>query len=304
MSIATRSSRPARTSTRDPVTDKLTSTAIVETLIQDGMTIGIGGWGSRRKPMSLVRAVVRSAAQDLTVVSFGGPDVGILCATGQATRVVHGFVSLDTLPIDPHFAARRQAGAVHNVEYDEAMLVAGLRAAGRRLPFEVIRSGLGSDAVERDPALRTIRSPYGDGEELLAMPAVPLDLALLHLDRADATGNAQCLGADAHFDDLFALAATTTVLSADEIVPAGSFVDALPATLLLNRTMVDHVVHSPGGAHFTAAEPTAARDEAFQRYYAASTSPAAWADFRARFVDVSDDEYQRAVRALHEGTER
>ncbi|MDQ4213644.1 CoA transferase subunit A [Microbacterium sp. ASV81] len=284
--------------------DKLTSTADVETLIRDGMTIGIGGWGSRRKPMSLIRAVVRSGARDLTVVGFGGPDVGILCATGQAARVVHGFVSLDTIAIDPHFAARRQAGTVENVEYDEAMLVAGLRAAGRRLPFEAIRSGIGSDAVTRNPALRTVRSPYDDGEELLAMPAIPLDLALLHLDRADPTGNAQCLGADPYFDDLFALAATTTVVSADEIVPAGSFADAIPATLLLNRTMVDHVVHSPDGAHFTAAEPSAARDEAFQRHYAASVSPETWTEFHARFVDVSDEEYLQAVRELHEGGER
>ncbi|MBK5289322.1 MAG: acyl CoA--acetate/3-ketoacid CoA transferase subunit alpha, partial [Acidimicrobiia bacterium] len=47
------------------------------------MTIGIGGWGSRRKPMSLVRALARSDVKDLTVVSYGGPDLGLLCATGK-----------------------------------------------------------------------------------------------------------------------------------------------------------------------------------------------------------------------------
>ncbi|MDL9979307.1 CoA transferase subunit A [Microbacterium sp. ASV49] len=281
------------------MTDKLISSAAVEELLRDGMTIGIGGWGSRRKPMSLVRAVVRSGVQDLTVVSFGGPDVGILCATGQAARVIHGFVSLDTIAIDPHFAARRQAGTVENVEYDEAMLVAGLRAAGRRLPFEAIRSGLGSDAVTRNPRLRTVRSPYDDGEELLAMPAVPLDLALLHLDRADESGNAQCLGTDPYFDDLFALAAERTVVSAEEIVPAGAFADAVPSSLLLNRTMVDHVVAAPGGAHFTACSPGYPRDEEFQRRYAASAAdPAAWRDFYDRFVAVTDDEYRAAIEGI------
>lgn len=281
------------------MTHKLITSAAVEGLLRDGMTIGIGGWGSRRKPMSLVRAVVRSGVQGLTVVSFGGPDVGILCATGQATRVVHGFVSLDTIAIDPHFAARRQAGTVENVEYDEAMLVAGLRAAGRRLPFEAIRSGLGSDAAARNPQLRTVRSPYDDGEELLAMPAVPVDLALLHLDRADVTGNAQCLGADPYFDDLFALAAERTIVSVEEIVPVGAFADAVPSTLLLNRTMVDHVVDAPGGAHFTACSPGYPRDEEFQRRYAASAAdPAAWRDFHDRFVAVTDDEYRATIEGI------
>ncbi|MBV8085138.1 MAG: acyl CoA--acetate/3-ketoacid CoA transferase subunit alpha, partial [Chloroflexi bacterium] len=47
--------------------------------LRDGMTLGIGGWGSRRKPMSLVRAVLRSPVKDLTLVSYGGADVGLLC---------------------------------------------------------------------------------------------------------------------------------------------------------------------------------------------------------------------------------
>ncbi len=71
--------------------------------LESGMTIGIGGWGSRRKPMSLVRAIVRSDLADLTIVSYGGPDIGLLCATGKARKVVYGFVSLDTIPLEPHF---------------------------------------------------------------------------------------------------------------------------------------------------------------------------------------------------------
>ena len=67
------------------------------------MTIGIGGWGSRRKPMALVRAILRSPLTDLTVVSYAGPDVGLLVATGKAKRVVNGFASLDSIALEPHF---------------------------------------------------------------------------------------------------------------------------------------------------------------------------------------------------------
>ena len=66
--------------------------------IKDGMTIGVGGWGSRRKPMSLIRAIIRAGIKDLTIVSYGGPEIGLLAATGQLQRAVYGFVSLDSIP--------------------------------------------------------------------------------------------------------------------------------------------------------------------------------------------------------------
>src|SRR5262252_30611 len=145
--------------------------------LRDGMTLGIGGWGSRRKPMSLVRAILRSPLRELTVVSYGGPDVGLLCAAGKVKRAVYGFVSLDSIPLEPHFRAARQAGAIEATELDEGMLQWGLYAAALRLPFLPTRAGLGSDVPRLNPQLRTVRSPYPDGEELLAVPALPLDAA-------------------------------------------------------------------------------------------------------------------------------
>src|ERR1700749_323939 len=87
--------------------------------LRAGMTLGIGGWGSRRKPMSLVRAILRSDLTDLTVVSYGGPDVGLLLAAGKVRRLIYGFVSLDSIRLEPNFRAARQAGAVEVTEYDE-----------------------------------------------------------------------------------------------------------------------------------------------------------------------------------------
>jgi len=80
--------------------------------LRSGMTIGIGGWGSRRKPMALVRAILRSSLTGLVIVSYGGPDVGLLVAGGHVRRVVTGFVSLDTIPLEPRFRLARQRGTV------------------------------------------------------------------------------------------------------------------------------------------------------------------------------------------------
>src|SRR5207237_367577 len=83
--------------------DKRVTESDVVAELRDGMTIGIGGCGSRRKPMSIVRAIARSSLRDLEVVSYGGPDVGILCVAGKVRRVVFGFVTLDSVPLEPHF---------------------------------------------------------------------------------------------------------------------------------------------------------------------------------------------------------
>lgn len=263
-----------------------------------GMTIGIGGWGSRRKPMSLVRAILRSDLRDLTVVSYGGPDVGLLCAAGKVSRLIYGFVSLDSVPLDPHFRAAREAGVIESVEYDEGMLYWGLYAAACRLPFLPTRAGLGSGVVATNDGLRTVTSPYG-GEELLAMPALQLDAALVHLNRADALGNAQYLGPDLYFDDVFCMAAARAYVSCERIVATEDLLgDAHPATLRINRAMVSGVVLAPNGAHFTSCVPDYDRDESFQLAYVETAGdPDRWREFRAHYLDGDEESYQAAVGA-------
>jgi acyl CoA:acetate/3-ketoacid CoA transferase alpha subunit len=280
--------------------DKTTSADAAVAGLRDGMTIGIGGWGSRRKPMALIRAILRTPVRDLTVVSFGGPDVGLLCAAGKVRELVFGFVSLDSVPYDPHFARARQTGAITVREVDEGMVVAGLRAAAQRLPFLPIRAGLGSDVLTYYPGIRTVRSPYDDGEELVAMPALNLDMALVHLNRADASGNAAYLGPDPYFDDLFCLAAEHRVVSCEQVVPTAELVAAAPPqALLLNRMMVDGVVETPNGAHFTSCVPDYGRDEAFQRSYAtAAGDEDAWPEFAATYLAGDETAYQSAI-AVH-----
>lgn len=280
-------------------TDKRLTADEVVAELRDGMTVGVGGWASRRKPMSLVRAIVRSSLRDLTVVSYGGPDVGLLCAAGKVRKVVYGFVSLDTIALEPHFRAARQSGAVQATEVDEGMLQWGLYAAALRLPFLPSRAGLGSDVMAVNPELRTVRSPYSDGEELVAVPALALDAALVHVNRADPRGNGQVLGPDPYFDDLFCMAARRRFVSCERVVATEDLLSEGPVqSLVINRSMVDGVVEAPGGAHFTSCEPDYGRDEAFQAEYAgAGTGAEAWAAFKARYLDAGDDDYRRAVAA-------
>lgn len=298
-------SGPDKRCTEDEVVAELSS----------GMTIGIGGWGSRRKPMSIIRAILRSDLKDLTIVAYGGPDVGLLCRTGKARKVVSGFVSLDSIPLEPHYGAARQSGAIDAAEWDEGMLLLGLQASAWRMPFLPTRAGLGSDVPRLMPELRTVTSPYpttvttSDGstvteaEELLAVPALELDVAIVHQHRADASGNAVWLGEDPFMDDLFVRAAQRAFVSCEQILPTGELagIADLPH-LRISRMDVTGVVEAPGGAHFTECLPDYGRDELFQKRYAASAkSDEAWQEFRADFVDVDEAGYRAKVAELKEG---
>jgi glutaconate CoA-transferase subunit A len=213
---------------------------------------------------------------------------------------VFGFVSLDSIPLEPHFRRARESGKLEALELDEGMLQWGLYAAALRLPFLPTRAGLGSDVMKLFPGLATVRSPYADAEDLVAMPALELDAAFVHLNRADARGNAQYLGPDLYFDDLFLGAAKRRFVTCERIVAPEDFAKAGSIhTLRVNRAMVDGVVEAPGGAHPTECPPDYARDEDFQREYAASAkSPEAWQAFQARYLALSDEAaYQAAVRA-------
>ena len=249
--------------------------------LADGMTVGIGGWGARRKPMALVRAICRSNLRDLTVVAYGGPDVGLLCAAGKVREVVFAFVSLDAIPLEPYFRRARESGAVAAREMDEGMMLLGLQAAAWRVPFLPTRVGLGSDLPRLDPALRTVRSPYPDGEELIAVPALSLDAAIVHVNLADVGGNARICGPDPYFDDLFLEAAARRYVSCERIVPTAELAAAGPVQeLRVNRLMVDGVVAAPRGAHPTSCAPDYPPDEAYLKTYAArAKEPDGWRTF-------------------------
>jgi glutaconate CoA-transferase, subunit A len=290
------------------VVDKRTTLDEAVSSIESGMTIGIGGWGSRRKPMALVRALLRTDVTDLTVVTYGGPDLGLLCSAGKVKRVYYGFVSLDSAPFyDPWFAKARTTGAIEAREMDEGMVRCGLQAAAQRLPFLPIRAGLGSDVrAFWGDELKTVKSPYparsGGYEELVAMPALNLDAALVHMNLGDAQGNAAYTGIDPYFDDLFLMAAQKRFLSVERVVSTEELVKAgPPQALLINRMMVDAVVEAPNGAHFTTAEPDYKRDEKFQRHYAeAAGSDDSWREFVATYLTGSESDYQAAVRKFAE----
>lgn len=272
---------------------KILTAAAVVSALEDGMTLGIGGWGPRRKPMALVREILRSPLTDLTVVSYGGPDVGMLCAAGRIRRLIYGFVSLDVIPVEPWFRRVREAGALEARELDEGLLQWGLRAAGMRVPFLPTPVGLGTDVMTMNPDFRLVRSPYEDGELLLAMPALKLDAALLHVDRADHLGNVQTLGPDPYFDELFARAATRCYVSCEELVERLDLTDGAEARCnTVERSYITGVVPARFGAHPTSNPPAYGWDlEHLRAYAGCAQDPDGWDRYVSQYLQGTEANY-------------
>nr|WP_231730028.1 CoA-transferase [Novosphingobium sp. Fuku2-ISO-50] len=285
--------------------DKRMSAADIVAQLSDGMTLGIGGWGPRRKPMALVREILRSDLKDLTIVAYGGADVGMLCAAGKVKKLVFAFVSLDAIPLEPWFRKAREAGSIEVLELDEGMFQWGLKAAAFGLPFLPTRVGLGTDLAELG-GLKTVSSPYADGETLIAMPALKLDAALIHVNRSDWRGNVQLFGADTYYDEWFAKAAARSFVSCEELVDR--IEDHYPEDAqaqTFERCFVTGVVEIPCGAHPGSMPPLYGWDfKALKAYADAAKDPGDWNAVKDRFVGADEAQYlasfggKEAVAAL------
>lgn len=278
--------------------NKCVSAADAVSVIESGMTIGIGGWGPRRKPMALVRELLRSDVRDLTVVAYGGADVGLLCAAGKVRKVVYAFVSLDFMPLEPGFRKARETGSVDVREIDEGMMLLGLRAAAWGSPYIPTRIGLGTDVITRNPDLQLVDSPYDD-KEWVAMPALNLDVSLLHATRGDARGVCEIASPDHYMDDWFARAANKTVVSVDELVPSDYFHNAdVARRVYWERNLTSHIVHIPGGAHPSSSDPLYGYDMKHYKEYAAALAEGGYDGWSEAYLGDSESSYQRNVGGL------
>ena len=279
--------------------DKRMTIADIVGELSDGMTIGIGGWGPRRKPMALVREILRSDLKNLTVVAYGGADVGMLCAAGKVKKVIFAFVSLDFIPLEPYFRQARQNGEIEVMEIDEGMMLLGLRAAAWGCPFIPTRIGLGTDVIKVNPELKVIDSPY-DGKEWVAMPALKLDVSLLHVDRADERGVCQIKGADHYMDDWFARAADKTFVTCDELVDSDYFADPEQSRYVFwERSTTTGVSLMPGGAHPSSCAPLYGFDVAHFKEYNASAKEGGFKAYFDKYINnTTEDEYQQRVGGL------
>ena len=219
------------------------------------------------------------------MLSYGGPDVGMLAAAGKIKKLVFGFVSMDLVPLEGHFRQARQAGTIKVVEVDEGMFQLGLKAAASRLPFLPTRVGFASDVLTTNPEIKTIRSPYDDGEEFVAMPALKPDISVCHVNQADIQGNSRISGPDPFFDEWFSRAADKAYLTTEEMVTTDAFNDPMTALQMpIERNLIHGVALAKCGAHPTSCGPAYGMDVVHLQKYNA-TAKEGWQGYVDEFVN-------------------
>ncbi len=162
-----------------------------------------------------------------------------------------------------------------------------------------MRSLLGSDIARNHPHLRNEPSPL-DGTPTLLVPALQPDVAIIHVQRADAEGRAHAWGGLGICEEA-ALAAKGVIYTAEEIVPAEVILSD-PNRVLAPAFKTLAVVHSPGGAHPSPVQGYYNRDhKAYAEYHEHSRTPE---DFAAWLQEWVIDQPDRAAYLDHLGTER
>jgi glutaconate CoA-transferase subunit A len=232
---------------------KVVSIEAAAAAVKDGDRIGLGGGGAlMRRPLAFTRALIDRGARDLDHFHFlGGIEVDLLIAAGAARSTNCAYVGLLEYGQAPNFQRAARQGRIAVNEYSEFSFMAGLKAADMGLPFLPWKTPWGSDIVDV-LGLKTVRDPYG-GQELLALPATLLDVAVIQVERADEDGYVELPAAPDlvwDYDYLIGRVATTTIVCAEEIAPPRD-----PARVALVGHEVTHVVAAPGGAWPTGLHP-------------------------------------------------
>ncbi|MCC7104868.1 MAG: CoA transferase subunit A [Chloroflexi bacterium] len=241
-----------------------------------GSRVGLGGNTLHRAPCAAVHELIRLGKRDLELVKTAGAyDVDVLCGTGVAGAVTAGFIGYESVfGLAPSYRHAVEQGRVRAVEHTCYSVIAGLRAAAQGVPFMPMRGLDGSDLPELR-GFAKLADPYGGGE-VFVIPALPLDLAIVHVQEADQDGNARVKGS--LFEDLIMIrAAKRIVLTAERIVAPDAFL-AEPERTTVSSLYVDAVVETPRGAWPTSCDGCYPEDRAYLAGFlqASKTSMGLW----------------------------
>ena len=213
MTASRPASRPVHTRA-----DKRVSLDALAGLVRDGDVVAVGGGLSSREPIAVLRALLRRGARDLRVVgSAHGIDIDLLCGGGAVSCSSESYVGFEQdFGMAPNYRRACESGAVKVDDSACYTVVQQLRAAVLGLPFMPLRSVRGTGFPALHPEYRTMTCPF-TGEELLLVPPLEPDVAILHAQYGDMKGNLRIVGPPV-LDILFAKAARLVVASVEEIV--------------------------------------------------------------------------------------
>ncbi len=226
----------------------------VSTYVNDGDIVGIGGLSFWRKATSACREIIRQNKKDLTICTFvGGLEVDMLIAAGCVSEMRSCFVGMEIFGMAPHYRKAVESGSIKISEESEATIALGLKASYLKVPFMPLKGIIGTDMPKVRSDIKQIEDPLGSGTQLMAVPKIDLDVAILHVPYADEYGNGNIAGA-VWMDADMAKTAKKTIIICEKLVETED-IRYLPGKAQLPMQTTTAVVKIPFGAHPTSCYP-------------------------------------------------
>jgi glutaconate CoA-transferase subunit A len=228
----------------------------VSTYVESGDLVGIGGLSFWRKPISIVREIIRqrSSLNDLTICTFvGGIEVDMLIGAKIVSEVRSSFTGMEVFGMAPNYRKAIEEGKIKVREETEATIAHGLKASYLKVPFMPLRGIIGTDFPKVRDDLVRLKDPLGSDIEVMALPKIDLDVAILHVPFADELGNANIPGS-VWMDADMAKTAKKTIITCEKIVETEDIIHTERKAQLPMQT-TDAVIRVPFGAHPTSCYP-------------------------------------------------
>ena len=215
--------------------------------IKDGELVGIGGSTLSRTPMAMIWAMIRARKKNISVCrSIVSSEGDLLFGSGICNKIMTSWFSQGIVwGVSKVMRHHVESGSAVYEEWSNMAMGMGFRAGAMGIPFLPMRSMLGSDLIGRRPEAKTIDCPF-TGEKLLLIPALNPDVAIIHVPRCDAYGNAQIDGLQFMDIDL-AMAAKRVILTTETIV-SNDQIRRMPDQTKIPFFAVEAVVEVPYGA--------------------------------------------------------
>lgn len=236
-----------RTRKSRKLSDKvMTEQEAIAEFVYDGCYIGTELYGTVRCPMSLVREVIRQGRKNLRVCGQGVLELDLWLAAGIVRKLDITYIGLEVYGTSACLRRAVESGQVETcVEWSNASISWRMKAAAMGVPFLPTRSMLGTDMLKYSAA-KVVEDPF-TGARVALLPALILDVALIHVHRADKYGNCQIEGISGFALEM-ARASRRLIISAEEIVSTDE-IRKHPERTAIPYYLVDAVVHAPYGSH-------------------------------------------------------
>lgn len=242
----------------------MTDEEAISKFVNNGDYIGFELYGTVRCPMTLTRALVRSGKKDFRIVGQGVHELDLMFAADMVREIDFTYIGLEVYGISANMRRRVESGDVKKiVEWSNAALTWRFKAASMGVPFIPARSMLGTDTFNKSSAI-AIECPF-TGMTVALLPALIVDVGIIHVNRADIHGNCQIDGISGFAFEM-SRACKTLIISAEEIVDTREIREQ-PDRTIIPYYLVDAVVHAPYGSWPGEMSGMYERDETHYKMY-------------------------------------